>query len=767
MLFKNIKAKKTINDILNSTDPHLILKDTLEKNPKLSLKVINDLKDIDHNIDPEIILRYEFLSLFRLKKYKDAIFLLSGNREVLNNNYDILIEIYNNLDIIKDLDSNNSQFQVFSDFLIDNLKNSKSIRKEDIIFRTLSFFLRYDSPKDYEKVKDIAYEYSLIGEDNAYRIKFLDAGIYLKKNENIKAVKVLSMLSRNLDESDHIIEVHEMLKALRTRLEKKYKKNNISPDDILAYSLIFIEQKDFNRASKILKESLEKIEKEKVNSFLYEIAMIYKEKGDWKQCLEYLIQILDHDKFDISAINAFEQIIGHLAKESEVLEIEDPALKKIERKLKEKLKEKIDISLLNLSKLALGKLYYYQNRKNQSHKLLEEIITKDINLSSPEHLYIFSRMLMDNNKITDAVNILKYIEAEYPDSRYHTEAINLMKGLSKDFAKKEKKDELSPQEQKVKNILEDTLSKKKLINRLKEGLSKTHNQFIDKLDNFIKKSKGLMEDDIIEELEELLILSDIGMNVTSEIISSLENKLSKEDKKNPQILLKHIKDHLINTLSLPETGAINVNSDKPYTIMVVGVNGVGKTTTIAKLAHQNKNEGKSVMLAACDTFRAAAIEQLEVWADRIKVPMIKHKEGSDPSAVAYDAINSAKAKGSDILIIDTAGRLHTKANLMQELEKIKRTISRQYPGSPHSTILVLDATNGQNAIIQAKQFKEIVDINGIILTKLDGTAKGGIIAAIAQELQLPIKYIGVGEKAYDLMPFEPASFIETLFQDIK
>ena len=307
--------------------------------------------------------------------------------------------------------------------------------------------------------------------------------------------------------------------------------------------------------------------------------------------------------------------------------------------------------------------------------------------------------------------------------------------------------------------------------RLKEGLSKTTQSFTSKLDNLFKGYKTI-DEDIYEELEEILITADVGFETTMRITEELrkrerENKIEEVEKLQEELEdiiegILVVKDEYSEAQAGSEETA-KVSAKKPRIMVVVGVNGVGKTTSIGKLASQLKNEGNSVMLAAADTFRAAASEQLTIWAQRADVPIVKHGEGTDPSAVIFDAIKSAKANNADVLICDTAGRLHNKANLMNELAKIFKIISREYPEAEKEVLLVIDATTGQNAINQAKVFKEAAPLTGLILTKLDGTAKGGVVLGIISELSLPIKYIGVGEKIDDLQKFDARSFARALF----
>ena len=301
------------------------------------------------------------------------------------------------------------------------------------------------------------------------------------------------------------------------------------------------------------------------------------------------------------------------------------------------------------------------------------------------------------------------------------------------------------------------LTGSKLLKSFKEGLKKTRDAL--GLAGFRGRE---IDESLFEELEERLILADVGVNATLELIDYLRREAKKRKLKSSDQLLELLKERLKEIL-LNCKGELNL-SQKPSVILVLGVNGVGKTTTIGKLAKQLKDKGYSVVLAAADTFRAAAIEQLEVWAQRAGVRIVKAAEGTDPAAVVYDAIQSVKAKGDDVLIVDTAGRLHNKERLMKEIHKIKKVIGREFPGQPAEILLVLDANTGQNAISQAKAFKEITDVTGIALTKLDGTAKGGIVIAICSELKIPIKLVGIGERIEDLRPFDPVEFVEGLFE---
>ena len=299
------------------------------------------------------------------------------------------------------------------------------------------------------------------------------------------------------------------------------------------------------------------------------------------------------------------------------------------------------------------------------------------------------------------------------------------------------------------------------FSKLVQGLTKTRNNILDGVDNVLK-SFTKIDEELYEELEEALIMADIGVATTMEIMEELQAKVKENKTKDPAELKDMIVTIISEKISQGEHG-LNIVKGVPTVILVIGVNGVGKTTTIGKLANQIKKQNNKVLIAAADTFRAAAIEQLEIWGERSKVDVIKHYEGADPAAVIYDALQAAKARKTDVLICDTAGRLHNKANLMKELEKIFKVINREYPEANKEVLLVLDATTGQNAIQQVKQFKEAADITGIVLTKLDGTAKGGIIIGIHSTMGIPVKFVGVGEGIDDLQAFNPDEFSKALF----
>lgn len=300
-----------------------------------------------------------------------------------------------------------------------------------------------------------------------------------------------------------------------------------------------------------------------------------------------------------------------------------------------------------------------------------------------------------------------------------------------------------------------------LFSKMSQGLKKTREAIAARLDEMTSSFKKI-DEELLEEIQELLILADVGVSTSDKIMESLRENIKKKNITDPALIKQELREIIAQLLSGGEELKLNT---KPSVILVIGVNGVGKTTTIGKLAAAFKAQGKQVLLGAADTFRAAAIEQLEVWANRAGVDIIKHGEGSDPAAVVYDTINAGKARGVDVIICDTAGRLHNKKNLMDELGKISRVVAREAGDCDLEYLLVLDATTGQNGLNQAKQFKEAAGLTGIVLTKLDGTAKGGVVLAIRDQLSIPIKFVGVGEQVDDLRPFDPAAFAHALFED--
>ena len=296
-----------------------------------------------------------------------------------------------------------------------------------------------------------------------------------------------------------------------------------------------------------------------------------------------------------------------------------------------------------------------------------------------------------------------------------------------------------------------------LFAKLREGLTKTRDSLMGRVDTLVKETRKI-DEDFYEELEDILLMSDCGMKATTAMMDELRRRVSENKVKDADTAKQMLKDIMIEQMDIPRPPL-----RWPMVMLVVGVNGAGKTTTIGKLALRFQNIGRRIILCAADTFRAAAADQLTVWAERARVPIVKHAEGADPAAVVYDGIQSAKAQGADLLIVDTAGRLHNKKNLMDELNKMRRVIDREFPEADVRCMLVLDATTGQNGLAQARAFKEVCEIGGFILTKLDGTAKGGIALAIRQELEVPVWYIGVGEGIDDLQPFNAKDFVEALF----
>ena len=385
-----------------------------------------------------------------------------------------------------------------------------------------------------------------------------------------------------------------------------------------------------------------------------------------------------------------------------------------------------------------------ENLHNQSEKINEDDIVEEIkeNIATDE-------IEINEEKIEDTLNDEKVNEVveSIEESTIHNQEV-ITSEVDEDI--KEENIEVVEEPQKKVNLFE----------RLKQGLTKAKQGITDKIDDVLK-SYTKVDEELLEELEEILITADVGVNTTMDIIDKLRDKI-KENKITEPAGVKAELKNIIEEILTNENSTLNVEKS-PTIILMVGVNGVGKTTTIGKLANRYKQEGKKVLLAAGDTFRAAAIEQLEVWAGRSNVDIIKHQEGADPGAVVFDAIKAAKARKVDLLICDTAGRLHNKANLMNELGKVFKIVDREFPEANKEVLLVVDATTGQNAVVQAKTFKDVADITGIVLTKLDGTAKGGVVLAVKSEVDVPVKLIGVGEKVEDLQDFDAKAFSEALF----
>ncbi len=301
-----------------------------------------------------------------------------------------------------------------------------------------------------------------------------------------------------------------------------------------------------------------------------------------------------------------------------------------------------------------------------------------------------------------------------------------------------------------------------VFEKIKQAVTQTKENFTERIQDLVEGQK-VIDPAMLDELEAIMIGADIGVATTNEVLKSIRDQVSRQTLRDPNELRNAIKEELRKILQVNYTPPAQIPEGNPFVILTVGVNGVGKTTTIGKLAHRFKTAGKKVMLCASDTFRAAAVEQLEIWASRADVPLIKQKAGADPSAVLFDALRSAKVRKIDYVIVDTAGRLHTKHNLMAELEKMTRIAKREVPGAPHEVLLVLDATTGQNGLTQAREFTKSAGVTGLVLTKLDGTAKGGVVTAIAKELKIPIRFVGVGEKIDDFIEFSADDFVESLF----
>ena len=368
------------------------------------------------------------------------------------------------------------------------------------------------------------------------------------------------------------------------------------------------------------------------------------------------------------------------------------------------------------------------------------------------------------NEEPEKEGILEEIAEEMAEAveEIKEEAAEVIEEIKEEISEtvEEVREEIAEEIEEIEEKEAETEKKKGFFGRLIAGLGKTRKSILSGVDSVLGGFSSI-DEDLFEELEEVLIMADIGVNTTVEIVDRLRKRVRKEGTKDPQ----EIKGMLIEeiTAMLEEGSDDDFSFPSPSVVLVIGVNGVGKTTTIGKLANNLKNDGRKVLLAAADTFRAAAIDQLEVWGERSGIEVIKHAENTDPAAVVFDAVNAAKTRKTDVLICDTAGRLHNKKNLMDELRKIAKVTEREYPDANREVLLVLDATTGQNALQQAKLFKEVADITGIILTKLDGTAKGGIVIAIKNELNIPVRYIGVGEGIEDLQVFDAKGFAKALF----
>ena len=395
--------------------------------------------------------------------------------------------------------------------------------------------------------------------------------------------------------------------------------------------------------------------------------------------------------------------------------------------------------------------------KNKKEEVKEEV--ENVNEDSIEE-----GTLEEEPEVEETPQVEESVEIEEPVEELKQEAatqeLELEDEIQEDVDETCNLQEETVQEVEEAEIVEEQPKKVSLFDRLKQGLTKAKQGITDRVDEVLK-SYTKVDEELLEDLEEVLITADVGVNTTMEIMEKLEDAIRSKKITDPQDVREELKSIVEEILSKDDT-KLDV-SHSPTIILMVGVNGVGKTTTIGKLAYRYKSEGKKVLLAAGDTFRAAAIDQLEVWANRCNVDLIKHQEGADPGAVIFDAIKASKARGIDVLICDTAGRLHNKSNLMNELGKVFKIVDREYPEAKKEVLLVVDATTGQNAVSQAKSFKQVCDITGLVLTKLDGTAKGGVILAVKSEVDVAVKLIGVGEQMEDLQDFDSKSFVDALF----
>ena len=401
------------------------------------------------------------------------------------------------------------------------------------------------------------------------------------------------------------------------------------------------------------------------------------------------------------------------------------------------------------------KRFFKKNKKEEvkEQEVSEVAVSEEETVEEAEQ----SPKVEENHEIKEEVKE-EVVDTEKEDIVNEEETVDAIKEISVDVSLKEEEEESQVEEEVVEEEIEEP--KVSLFERLKQGLSKAKQGITDRVDQVLK-SYTKVDEDLLEEIEEILITADVGVDTTMSIIDKLTDAIKTKKITDPQDVKGELK-LIIEEILTNENSTLDV-SHSPSIIIMVGVNGVGKTTTIGKLASRYKKEGKKVLIAAGDTFRAAAIDQLEVWANRSGVDIIKHQEGADPGAVIFDSIKAAKARDIDLLICDTAGRLHNKANLMNELSKVFKIVDREYPEAKKEVLLVVDATTGQNAVSQAKSFKQVCDITGIVLTKLDGTAKGGVVLAVKSEVDVPVKLIGVGEKMEDLQDFDAKAFSEALF----
>ncbi len=526
---------------------------------------------------------------------------------------------------------------------------------------------------------------------------------------------------------------------------EKAAKNGIREAQLRLANL-YIKQKEPKKAAKLFKE-LGEWDK----AFM---ALI--EAGEIKECLEIADKIENQDLtsnlvkilIERGKLEEAKNLSKKLKKEKALLYEAYILSKEGETEKAYQIASKIIKDLKGIEKqiaIDIITAYYKENEKWKEITILLSPLETTKLLTNNERL-LLAEAYLHTKDYPRALRIL----ANLLETELRKEAKRLIKRIKEESGNEQ-----------ILEVCKQLLAEDSFFKRLKEGLSKSRLSIVHQIENLFTEGKKV-ELKTLEELEEILIAADVGVEATQQILSNIKKRIEIGEIKNEAALIDALEEEILKILKKAE-GKLTI-TEKPFVIMVVGVNGTGKTTSIAKLANLLKNQGYSVLLAAGDTFRAAAIEQLESWGKRLGVEVIKQKPGADPSGVVYDAVRAAKARKLDVVIIDTAGRLHTKVNLMEELKKMARVASKELPGAPHETLLVLDAVVGQNAISQAKMFSEAIPITGIILTKLDGTAKGGVIIAIAKLFNIPIKFIGVGEKIDDLQEFNAERFVDALFE---
>ena len=501
-------------------------------------------------------------------------------------------------------------------------------------------------------------------------------------------------------------------------------------------------------------EEKDELKRELVEAYLKggrlkEARKTLEEIGDAPDLWEALARVLEEARNYREALEVWEKVggpRGALGKGRVLL-----AMGKASQ-AREVLKKALEGETRQEALFLLAQASWQEGEAAEALELLEEMGEEALK-GSPQAAHLLARAALEVGEGEKAVRwALEAYQALPEDGR---------RQIKPTLKKVKKALEGSPEAKKWLPLLEEALKESPFFQRLKEGLFKSRQGMAKRLEEALGL-KGEVTREDLDRLEEILLLADVGVETTQNLIKALEKRMARGEVRGKEGIMVALKDEILRILGKAQ-GRLEVGPP-PWIIMVVGVNGTGKTTTIAKLARRFTREGKKVLLVAGDTFRAAAIEQLEIWADRVGVPLVKHQPGSHPSGVVYDALEAAKARGYDVVIIDTAGRLHTKVNLMEELKKMARVAAREVPGAPQETLLVLDATTGQNALSQARLFSQAVPITGLVLTKLDGTAKGGIIIAIAGELSIPIKLIGVGEGMDDLQDFDAEAFVEALFE---